>query len=460
MKRIHKKDKTKKRLLIILISLILVIVILVILNVMLAITNAKRKQIWQDAESFCESLFESGVVKEDVTEEDMKTCLEKLDIVDRQDKTDSYREAIKDAKFYFELKNEIANYYDEEGIFKEETREAELTETEHAFGALAEPYREKLEAEMNRLWAEFEKVRDVKEAVLGLFDGLEDIEYFEQAEVSEAVEREQYEDVRQLVDIVSQVELKEKLQLALKKVDEKISRDEQILREKQEAERRAYLARLEAERIERERIEKERREAEERRQAEIAAAWHILDIRYISQNHSEVFNGCEAASLLMGMHYKGLLLNTEYRKFVDEMPKSDNPHTGFYLDIYGYEPRDEAHWIDAAPLVAYGNQSAGSSAVVDLSGSSIEAIKNEVLNDNPVVIYLTYNFEDLKEIVNGVPVNLHVVLLSGYNQMTDEYQVIDPWTRRTGQYVFTVAGSRIDSLYRQVGQKAVVVRSE
>lgn len=142
------------------------------------------------------------------------------------------------------------------------------------------------------------------------------------------------------------------------------------------------------------------------------------------------------------------------------MPKSDNPQTGFYMDIYGYEPRDEAHWIDTVPLTAYGNQGAMSNAAVDLRGSSIETIKAEVLNNNPVVIYLTYNFDDLKEIMNGVPVNLHVVLLSGYNRVTDEYQVIDLWTRRTGQYVFTVANSRIDSLYRQVGQKAVVVGSE
>lgn len=60
------------------------------------------------------------------------------------------------------------------------------TQTEHAFGALAEPYQRRLETEMNRLWMGYQKVVNTTKIVLALFDGLDNIEAFEQAEIAAA----------------------------------------------------------------------------------------------------------------------------------------------------------------------------------------------------------------------------------------------------------------------------------
>lgn len=83
----------------------------------------------------------------------------------------------------------------------------------------------------------------------------------------------------------------------------------------------------------------ERLEEERKRQREIANAWVKLNVPYISQNLNNVFNGCEAASLLMGLKYKGYLLDTDLVTFSQNMPKSDDPNTGFYLDIFGTYPK-------------------------------------------------------------------------------------------------------------------------
>lgn len=408
----------------------------------------ERLRIQQDAGAFCGELFSEGVIKEDVSKKDLDECKEKLDLVYDQTFTEDYRKAIKEAVYFLDVKNKINTFFDGQGILKEEITDAKISDMEYELQTLKIPYQKRIEAEVSNIREEFNRIEAVKAEILGLFVDLSDISDYENAEVVASVNREQYNQALATIETIAQPNLKNILTLALKKVDSKVSEDERIYREKLEAERR-----------ERERILREQREAEERRQAEIAAAWHIINVPYISQRYNEVFNGCEAASLLMSLQYKGLLSDKSLRAFAEEMPKSNDPSTGFYLDIYNFEPRSESHWIDSAPLAEYGNKSSNSNIVRNLRGNDFSVLKDEIMNDNPVVIYLTYNFNDLKEIVNGVPLNLHVMVLSGYNHITNEYQITDPWTRTNGQYVFTVAGSRIRSLYDQVGRRAIAIGS-
>lgn len=206
--------------------------------------------------------------------------------------------------------------------------------------------------------------------------------------------------------------------------------------------------------------EKARKEKEERerREREIAAAWVKLETPYISQNRSQIFNGCEAASLLMGLQYKGYLKGLPLKAFVDAMPKSDNPHEGFVEDPYNFEPRDVPHWIAPDALAKYGRSSSGNGGISDITGASVDYLKKELDKGNPVVVYITGGqFDDLKENVGEVPLNVHVVLLIGYNPVSKQMVVNDPWTKSSDGKVYVSEG-RFTYIYNAVGKKAVVIR--
>lgn len=207
--------------------------------------------------------------------------------------------------------------------------------------------------------------------------------------------------------------------------------------------------------------EKARKAEEEKikRDAEIEAAWVMLETPYISQNQLEVFNGCEAASLLMGLQYKGYLKDITFYSFVDNMPKSkNNPHEGFVRDIYDREPRDVPHWIAPDALAKYGKSSSGNDGVTDITGYSIEQLKKEIDNKNPVVIYITGGeLDDPRDWIEDIPLNLHVVLLIGYNPITRQIVLNDPWTRSSDGKMY-YNEERLTEIYNLVGKKAVVIR--
>ena len=457
MPKINIKKHENLKLWVIFSCLIVTIIILGIavrINALAIEEKERIQKLWQDAESYCSSLFSDDIINNGISDAELTTCENKLDLVYDQASTKDFRTSIQKARNYLNFSTELNQLFDDNEIFKEEISQADLDDIERFFTTLSQSYQNKLVDKLNLALQEFSKITDAKNTVLALFDGPDSIDNLEQANILDTVNRDQYNQAKEIVDSLLQPNLKNKLLNALEIVENNISEKEQIERQRQEAER----ARRRAEQLERERILSEQAAAAKAYEEQAASAWHILNVPYISQNHSQVYNGCEAASLLMSLKYKGYLAGKDYLDFVSEMPKTDNPQTGFYLSIYDLQPKSEAHWIDTTPLATYGNQSSNSNAVYNLTGSSIETIRNEVTNDNPVIIYLTYNFNDLKAIVNGVPTNLHVMVLSGYNPITNEYQITDPWTRATGQYIFTVPGDRIESLYNQVGQRALVVK--
>ena len=162
--------------------------------------------------------------------------------------------------------------------------------------------------------------------------------------------------------------------------------------------------------------------------------------------------------MLMALQYKGYLSGMDLYTYASNMPKSDNPNIGFYLDIFGKEPKDIAHWIAPNPLVEYGISSSGNGNISNISGASIDDIASEIVNGNPVIIYLTYAYNSPVNWSNGVPRNLHVQLIVGYNKITGDFIIYDPWTRTSGQYEFTLSKSKVSNLYSSVGSMAIVVR--
>lgn len=194
------------------------------------------------------------------------------------------------------------------------------------------------------------------------------------------------------------------------------------------------------------------------RKEEIQKAWTKLNIKYISQNENKVDNGCEAASLLMALQFKGYLKNMNLYDYSDNMPKSDDPQKGFYLSIFEKEPTDESHWIAPKPLVDYGIKSSGNNKIIDATGYSLEELDNEVKNGNPVIIYLTSQFEEPKDWKNTVPKNLHVQLLAGYNEITKDQLVIDPWKYKKKSSYWYKSKDVVEKIYNKLGKRAVIVR--
>ncbi len=385
---------------------------------------------------------ESKVVRWDVSEEELLSCLNKLDDIFDQIDTINLRSEIAEAKRFLELRDLINSKFDDDGVFLENVAESEIIEIENELETFPKGYRKRGTEEVSLVRTEFEKVKQAKERTLGLFDEGANVNKLASATVKASVSREELDGAKAAIEALSQKKLKKKLSSELGRVEEQVVENER---------------RAEEERRERERIYRERLEAERRRQAAIAAAWSTIDVPYIAQNTSGVNNGCEAASLLMALNYKGYLVGKSLYDYANEMPKSDDPSTGFYLDIFGSEPKTEAHWIAPAPLAEFGRNSSGYQGVYDMSGSSIETLRDEMLAGNPVIIYLTFNFQNPVNYSRGVPSNLHVMVLTGYNSMTGDYRVTDPWYRN-GQSNFFLSGSRIATLYAQVGYRAVVVK--
>lgn len=151
----------------------------------------------------------------------------------------------------------------------------------------------------------------------------------------------------------------------------------------------------------------------------------LTKVPFVSQKDSKIYNGCEAASLLMALKYKDLLLDYDLKKFVEEMPKHDfDPHQGFIHDIYSYEPRNVVHWIAPDALSKFANKY---TKATDISGSSVDELKLRIKNNEPVIVYVTSEYKDAKFTSFEVPLNLHVVLLVGYNQVDGSYIVMDPY---------------------------------
>ena len=187
-------------------------------------------------------------------------------------------------------------------------------------------------------------------------------------------------------------------------------------------------------------------------------SWIKLNVPYISQNKNNVLNGCEAASLLMALQYKGYLTDTTLYDYATNMPKSDNPYEGFTHDIYAAEPYTVAHWIAPEPLAKYGRESSGNQNIINGTGKSINELDAELDNGNPVVIYLTGKFRNPRDWSEDAPANLHVLLLVGYNQITGQHIIIDPWTHDDGRTSWTVSKAQLETIYNAVGKRNVIVR--
>lgn len=328
-----------------------------------------------------------------------------------------------------------------DGVLKTDTTAEDMQEMKAALEQLPESYAGVLRGNFAQMQVQYEAIGNLQAAVREMFTD------DKMTVVNPELTRAQYQAVVEKIEKLPQRELAASYDETLVQVNKVLTQ-----REKEAAE--AYQRALEA-----------RRRADELRmqqQKEAAMAWKVLNVPYHSQNLQQIYNGCEAASMLMALQYKGYLKDVNLRKYAEMIPKSSDPWsgytTGFVGPIYDLQPKTYVHWIAPAPLAKFGRESSGNANVVDISGASLADLDREVAAGNPVIIYVTFLFNPLKEWLNGAPKNLHVVLLTGYNEKTGAQRLTDPWTQSDGGRTFDLSRAELEKIYNAVGKRAVVVR--
>ena len=322
----------------------------------------------------------------------------------------------------------LADSYIENGIVKESINAENIAELSEKLSKLPESHQALVAEKINLIKSNFDSMEQVRNLVNSLFTSAD------RNTVRPDVNRGDLNAVLAAIETLPQENLKNSLAEEASRTLPTIEEAERIAREKAEAERRA-------------------REEEQRK---IAASWHRLNLDpfYINQFSYEYWNGCEAASVLMAAKYKGYLRGMGFTTFADNMPKANNPNDGFYLSMTEARNGGEAHWIAPAPLAKYANaQGAGS---VNATGSTLDQLDAEVANGNPVIIYLTYRYANPLTYHNGVPDNLHVVVLAGYNSYTGQQVFYDP--APVSGTIVTLSKSRTEYLYNASGRRALIIK--
>lgn len=149
----------------------------------------------------------------------------------------------------------------------------------------------------------------------------------------------------------------------------------------------------------------------------------VLNVPVIYQGNAML---CEGASLLEGLHYKGVAKNQSLTSFVNSMPiaSDHNPYNG-YSGEWRYNVSGTYQGMMADPVVRWAKNVGGNA--VNITGAGINGIKNEIRNGNPVVTWITYNYASpqFKQMPWGRAVwNGHVVLVDGFKD--GAYHVVDP----------------------------------
>lgn len=404
--------------------------------------QAQQAQFFDEASAMLEELYEDSereIPRQAVKLEQVEALEKKLAELRRTQSAEwksATTEKVVRLKSYIEVREKLAQYF-ESGILQANVKFEDVEAVKGLYDRLGESYRQPLKDKMQKMQAQYQAMIDLKNAVRDLFtdDNL--------TTVKREATRARYNEVVAKAEALPQRAVAENYQQNLQKVNEVLIQRE---REAAEARRRAEEAR--------------RRAAELRRQREqeIAGAWKVLNVPYHSQNLQQIYNGCEAASLLMALQYKGYLGGVNLHQYAEMMPKSDDYNTGFVGSIYDLQPKTYVHWIAPAPLAKFGRESSGNQKVVDVSGASLADLDREIDAGNPVVIYVTFLFNPLKEWLNGAPKNLHVVLLTGYNTKTGTHRLVDPWMQSDGGRYYDISREELEGIYNGVGKRAVVVR--
>lgn len=376
---------------------------------------------------------EQKLPKLSITEEELEQLEQMIQSLEDGSEKEKLWKKYKKLKKFYEIQTELDSFF-EGDMVKESVTKEEFLSWQEDFDTLTEEEQSLLEEQFQSGMDQITKTEEALSRLSELFLNEE------MTEVKEEVDREDYDTISHLFHELKQSFVleshQEQIDLILKHVEEK--EEEERRRIEEERERQRQIA-----------LEKKRKEEEERRKIEEAYV-EVTGIPFINQRTEQIYNGCEAACLLMSLQYKNLALNYNLHTFAEEVPKHEtDPHQGFIHSIYDLEPKNVAHWIAPDALSRFGSQYG---TVRDISGSGVSTLKEYLDQGNPVIVYVTSNFNYPTAWDGEVPVNLHVVLLTGYNQITGNYIVLDPWSGRK-----IIAKQKFEAIYGLMNRAVVVL---
>lgn len=153
----------------------------------------------------------------------------------------------------------------------------------------------------------------------------------------------------------------------------------------------------------------------------------LLGVTNYDQYAEGAPSGCEGASLLQALQYKGKLKDWGLVQFLNTIIKSpdENPNTGFVGSPFVEDPNVYSA-IYPDPLTTWGQRYGN---VQNISGSSMNDLINEVAEGNPVVAWVTINFQPVRwgDWPFGAAVNNnHAVTLDGFDKTNNQVHVSDP----------------------------------
>ncbi|UXV62087.1 C39 family peptidase [Lactococcus cremoris] len=155
--------------------------------------------------------------------------------------------------------------------------------------------------------------------------------------------------------------------------------------------------------------------------------YRLLGVRNYDQYALGAPSGCEGAALLQALQYKGKITNCGLVQFLNTIPKSTDgsPNSGFVGSPF-VEASNVYSAIYPGPLSNWAKKY--DTNVQNISGTSVDGLINEVKNGNPVVVWVTINFQPVRwgawpfgSAVN----NNQAVTLDGFNKSSNQVHVSD-----------------------------------
>lgn len=186
--------------------------------------------------------------------------------------------------------------------------------------------------------------------------------------------------------------------------------------------------------------------------------YRVINVSYISQLYPvKAIVGCEGTSLLMGLKAKGYAQEIELKKFLDNMPRHpSNPAKGFVGSPYVADLSKKTRTTIYPPILADYGTTFGN--VVDFSGSSIEKLREQLLDGNPVVVYATMNWGkplykeyEIEGSTQKLLSNNHAVLVCGYHKKSNMYYIVDPYNVKdtSKEKRYWINGNTFERIYNE-----------
>ena len=128
----------------------------------------KRKEIYENAVSYCNSLYSDNLVKDNVSVKELDTCLDKTKLVYNQDSVLDIKNDVLRAKEFINLNNKVNNYY-KDNVVISSIKEEDINKLSEESNKLDTKYKEIIQNRINELKSEYDIINNAQNTVHNLF---------------------------------------------------------------------------------------------------------------------------------------------------------------------------------------------------------------------------------------------------------------------------------------------------